>query len=86
MSVQKRLVDLITEARSSTLDAMNHDDADFALLRGPVAGDEAAMHTLCAAYGQRLYAYALRLTGDSLLWLIRKPSPPSPVWRMATSG
>jgi hypothetical protein len=83
MRVQKMLVDLITEARSSTPDAMNHDDADFALLRGLVSGDEAAMHALCAAYGQRLYAYALRLTSDPLLWLVRKPSP---VWRMAKSG
>ena len=38
---------------------------DHSLVRRMAAGDEAAMHELYAAYGQRLYAYALRLTGDS---------------------
>jgi RNA polymerase sigma-70 factor (ECF subfamily) len=37
---------------------------DHSLVRRMAAGDEAAMHELYAAYGQRLYAYALRLTGD----------------------
>ena len=37
---------------------------DHSLVGRMAAGDEAAMHELYAAYGQRLYAYALRLTGD----------------------
>ena len=37
---------------------------DYSLVRRMAAGDEAAMRELYAAYGQRLYAYALRLTSD----------------------
>ena len=37
---------------------------DYSLVRRMAAGDEAAMHELYAANGQRLYAYALRLTSD----------------------
>jgi len=37
---------------------------DHSLVRRMAAGDEAALHELYAAYGQRLYAYALRLTSD----------------------
>ncbi|MCL4560885.1 MAG: RNA polymerase sigma factor [Chloroflexi bacterium] len=38
------------------------DDTD--LVRRMSAGDEDALRSLYAAYGQRMYAYALRLTGD----------------------
>jgi RNA polymerase sigma-70 factor (ECF subfamily) len=37
---------------------------DLELIRRIAARDEAALRELYAAYGQRLYAYALRLTGD----------------------
>lgn len=37
---------------------------DLGLIRRIAAGDEAALHDLYAEYGQRLYAYALRLTAD----------------------
>lgn len=43
---------------------MTEDEYNIDLLRGIAAGDEAALHGLYAAYGQRLYAYALRLTND----------------------
>ncbi len=39
----------------------NHD---VDLIRRVAAGDGEALNALYAAYGQRLYAYALRLTGD----------------------
>lgn len=39
-------------------------DADFERVRRMARGDESALRELFAAYGQRLYAYALRLTGD----------------------
>ena len=47
-----------------TAHTMTYDDPDLALARRLAAGDEAALRELYAAYGQRLYAYALRLTDD----------------------
>jgi RNA polymerase sigma-70 factor, ECF subfamily len=43
---------------------MPDDEHDLALVRRMAAGEDAALHELYAAYGQRFYAYALRLTGD----------------------
>ncbi len=43
---------------------MNAREQDLDLIRRMSAGDENAMRELYAAYGQRLYAYALRLTSD----------------------
>src|SRR5512142_966475 len=37
---------------------------DLDLIRRMASGDENAMRELYATYGQRLYAYALRLTND----------------------
>ena len=39
-------------------------EQDCDLIARILAGDESAMQDLYARYGQRLYAYALRLTGD----------------------
>ncbi len=39
-------------------------DSDFDLVRKIAAGDETALRMLYDAYGQRLYAYALRVTGE----------------------
>ena len=39
-------------------------DSDRDLIRQVAAGDENALRKLYDAYGQRLYAYALRITGD----------------------
>jgi RNA polymerase sigma-70 factor, ECF subfamily len=39
-------------------------ESDLALVRRMAGGDNTALHELYAAYGQRLCAYALRLTGD----------------------
>jgi RNA polymerase sigma-70 factor (ECF subfamily) len=44
--------------------AMAQPEHDVDLVRRMVNGDEAALQDLYAAYGQRLYAYALRLTDD----------------------
>ena len=44
--------------------AMALSETDLILIRRIVSGDEAALRDLYAAYGQRLYAYALRLVGD----------------------
>ncbi len=43
---------------------MNAREQDLDLIQRMSAGDENAMRELYAAYGQRLYAYALRLTND----------------------
>ncbi len=40
---------------------------DPALMQGVAEGDEDALRALVAAYGQRMYAYALRLSGDPVL-------------------
>lgn len=41
-------------------------DFDSKLAHRLEAGDARALHELVSAYGQRMYAYALRLTGDPL--------------------
>ncbi|MEW6401468.1 MAG: sigma-70 family RNA polymerase sigma factor [Chloroflexota bacterium] len=43
---------------------MTEHDQDLDLLRRMQAGDDDAVRELYARYGQRLYAYALRLTND----------------------
>jgi RNA polymerase sigma-70 factor (ECF subfamily) len=65
------LVDLTIEPRfehAHPLRGIPHTmpdaEYDHNLVHRMAGGDEAAMHELYAAYGQRLYAYALRLTGD----------------------
>ena len=40
------------------------EDTESTLVRRIAAGDEDALQQMVAAYGQRLYSYALRLTGD----------------------
>lgn len=44
--------------------SMTAQEQDLDLIRRMVSGDENAMRELYAAYGQRLFAYALRLTND----------------------
>ncbi len=44
--------------------AMVEPQEDVKLARRIAAGDESALRELNAEYGKRLYAYALRLTGD----------------------
>jgi RNA polymerase sigma factor (sigma-70 family) len=39
-------------------------DQDFALVQQIAAGNDDALRELYAAHGQRLYAYAVRITGD----------------------
>jgi RNA polymerase sigma-70 factor (ECF subfamily) len=46
---------------------MSIQDQDTALLKRIAAGDASALHALYAEYGQRLYAYAHRLTNDPVL-------------------
>lgn len=58
------LVDLTAKAPRAFPKTMIHTDNDLALVQRLAAGNDAAMHELYAAYGQRLYAYALRLTDD----------------------
>lgn len=43
---------------------MTAQEQNLGLIHRMVAGDENAMRELYAAYGQRLFAYALRLTND----------------------
>jgi len=43
---------------------MTGQEQDFDLIHRMASGDENAVRELYAAYGQRLYAYALRLTND----------------------
>lgn len=42
----------------------DHSRANHTLIEEIAAGSESALHALYAEYGQRMYAYALRLTGD----------------------
>ncbi len=44
--------------------AMDESQEDVSLAKRIAAGDESALRELNAQYGKRLYAYALRLTGD----------------------
>jgi RNA polymerase sigma-70 factor, ECF subfamily len=44
--------------------SMSFEDNDHELIRQMAAGGENALRKMYTAYGQRLYAYALRITGD----------------------
>lgn len=48
----------------STRHSMTAQEQDLDLIRRMASGDENAMREVYATYGQRLYAYALRLTND----------------------
>ena len=50
--------------RLETQPAMTQPVEDLDIIRRMTAGDDDAMRDLYALYGQRLYAYALRLTND----------------------
>jgi RNA polymerase sigma-70 factor (ECF subfamily) len=57
------------QRRTTTLEIrLEHTESiptgDRELVKRLVEGDARAMHELIALYGQRMYAYALRLTGD----------------------
>ncbi len=47
--------------------SMTGPEGDLELIQRLVQGDKLALEALFAAYGQRLYAYALRLTDDPAL-------------------
>ena len=51
-------------AAHSVEQGMTAQEYDLDLIRRMASGDENAMRELYAAYGQRLFAYALRLTDD----------------------
>ena len=50
--------------KGSWSSTMGEPQSDVALINRIAAGDDAALHELNAEYGRRLFAYALRLTGD----------------------
>jgi RNA polymerase sigma-70 factor (ECF subfamily) len=51
----------VSQSVEHSMTAQQHD---VDLIRRMVSGEENAMHEVYATYGQRLYAYALRLTDD----------------------
>jgi RNA polymerase sigma-70 factor (ECF subfamily) len=51
----------------ATTTAMTELEGDITLVQRIAAREDAALRELYAAYGQRMYAYALRLTGDPAL-------------------
>jgi RNA polymerase sigma-70 factor (ECF subfamily) len=53
-----------SQASQETQQNMTEQDLDLDLLRRMKAGDDDAVRELYARHGQRLYAYALRLTND----------------------
>lgn len=60
-SLAKSLIHCTTH---QTLNAMTQSADDLDLIHRLKAGDDAAVQKLFDRYGQRLYAYALRLTND----------------------
>jgi RNA polymerase sigma-70 factor (ECF subfamily) len=54
-----------SQSSQETQRNMTEQDLDLDLLRRMKAGDDDAVRELYACHGQRLYAYALRLTNDS---------------------
>ncbi|RPJ22107.1 MAG: sigma-70 family RNA polymerase sigma factor, partial [Chloroflexi bacterium] len=54
-------------ATQSIKHSMTAQEQDLDLIRRMVSGDENAVRELYATYGQRLFAYALRLTDDRAL-------------------
>ncbi len=63
--------------------AITPSETDLDLVRRIASGDEAALRDLYAAYGQRLYAYALRLAGDPALAEDTVQETLVAVWRTA---
>jgi len=55
---------LNTPSKDAWLANMAQTDRDVDLVRRMAGGDERALRELYAAYGQRMYAYALRLVED----------------------
>lgn len=51
-------------AETFRVESMNAEAPEMQLVRRMAANDPAALEELYALYGQRLYAYAVRLTGD----------------------
>jgi RNA polymerase sigma-70 factor (ECF subfamily) len=65
-SLTRRIAGLdLDESNIST--AMTTDERDRQLLKRLAQGDQSALGELYALYGQRLYAFALRLVGDPAL-------------------
>lgn len=62
-AIAKRIpqIQLATKCIKYSMTAQEHD---LDLIRRIASGDENALHEIYAAYGQRLFAYALRLTND----------------------
>ncbi len=63
--------------------AMNRSETDLQLVRRIASGDETALGDLYEAYGQRLYAYSLRLAGDATLAEDAVQETLVAVWRSA---
>ena len=59
-------LDLLSMEISEERSRPSHDH-DFDLVRQIAAGDDDALRELYAAHGQRLYAYAARVTGDPVV-------------------
>jgi RNA polymerase sigma-70 factor, ECF subfamily len=57
-------IQLVEQGNRVAARSMTGDELDSELVQRMAAGDDTALRELYAAYGQRLYAYALRLTDD----------------------
>ncbi len=63
-SVIAKQISQLALATISIQHSMTAQERDLDLMRRMAAGDENAMREIYATYGQRLFAYALRLTDD----------------------
>ncbi len=81
----KMLVDLAAEAGGGFSHTMSNEPNDLALAKRLARGDDAALQELYATYGQRLYAYALRLTDDPALAEDATQEALVAVWKSAGS-
>ena len=57
----------LEQVEPTTIISMTDQERDFELVRRMARGDKNALTELYAAYGQRLFAYALRLVADPAL-------------------
>lgn len=65
MSAGNFILSTVISSQGTRSIPMTPSELDLDCMRRIASGDDSALRALYAAYGQRLYSYALRITGDA---------------------